>query len=595
MPRLFDHLRASGLSNKEIHALLETGKVFYDDVPTADGGRDVDVTRLAIKRSATRLKPNVDLAIIHRDPHLVVVYKPPGMLAVDAAGRPGDRSVVATVARLFGAAYPVHRLDEPTSGLMMVALTEVCQRRIKEILFEHRIERRYLAIVAGAFPDAACTVDSTLVRNRGDGLRGTAWEEGDADGRQAITHLRLVERLGPSASLVEARLETGRTHQVRIHLTEKGYPVLGDPLYAPAGVTRAAPRLALHAYALGLRQPLTGAALSFKAPLADDLERLRRRLLHHEKEHADLRRPAPRARARPAPLAAGIYLVHKEPGPTSRAVLQALTTTAAKGKLAVCHGGALDPFAEGLLLLLCGPATRLMDLLHTVPKTYEAEICWGKETDNGDLFGRVLREGDAAALTPRRLEEVLAGFLGWQQQIPPAHSNKRIDGERADAKAHRGEPVALPPSRVYLHEARFVSHALPHASTLRLVSRGGYYVRALARDLGRALDCGAHLTALCRTAIGPWQDVRPGERLYLQGEALLPWCASRIITARELKGLAGKKALPRGRLLAPTWRLPEGFPDPRAPVRGLCDGRLVAMLREDGDSLVPQILLGSGV
>ena len=179
-------------------------------------------------------------------------------------------------------------------------------------------------------------------------------------------------------------------------------------------------------------------------------------------------------------------------------------------KLSICHGGTLDPFAEGLLLLLVGPATRLMDFLHPIPKTYEAEVVWGAETDNGDLHGRILREGSPAALTPAALDAALAGFLGFREQVPPAHSNKRVDGERAYVKAHRGEAVELPPSTVYLHAAEWLSHALPRRSRLRLTCKGGYYVRALARDLGRTLGCGAHLGKLRRTAIGPWLDPGPG-------------------------------------------------------------------------------------
>ncbi|MBN1283422.1 MAG: RluA family pseudouridine synthase [Proteobacteria bacterium] len=283
-PRLIDLLRSLKLTNREARNLLDSGKVLYCGVPTADGGREVDVARVVVQRSAPRIRPNRDLAIIHRDPHMVVVYKPPGMMSVSAVGRRDVKSVVGAVRHLLGAAFPVHRLDEPTSGLMMVALTEECRRRIKEILFHHRVERSYLALVSGSFPKEPCTVRTQLVRNRGDGLRGSSADEGEDGAREAVTHLRLLERLGRNASLVEASLETGRTHQVRIHLSEKGYPILGDDLYAPPAARRAAPRLALHAFRLGIRHPFTGAKLAFEAPLADDLEALRRRLLRGQGE-----------------------------------------------------------------------------------------------------------------------------------------------------------------------------------------------------------------------------------------------------------------------------------------------------------------------
>jgi 23S rRNA-/tRNA-specific pseudouridylate synthase len=137
------------------------------------------------------------------------------------------------------------------------------------------------------------TMRSMLVRDRGDGKRGSRDnheagaddDDGDFDGRAdaaqgklAVTHLSLREVLVRDASLVEARLETGRTHQVRIHLAEAGFPVLGDPLYAGPGVRRSSPRLALHAFFLSFVHPITGETHTFDVPLADDLERLRRDL-----------------------------------------------------------------------------------------------------------------------------------------------------------------------------------------------------------------------------------------------------------------------------------------------------------------------------
>jgi tRNA pseudouridine55 synthase len=600
MPRLVDHLKSLGLSNRQAHDLLETGKISYYGMPTADGGREVDLAHVTVSRSAARLKPNRDLAVIFRDAHLAIVCKPSGMLSVDAPGRRGETNVIGAVRRLFGAAFPVHRLDEPTSGLMMVALSAECQRQIKELLFEHQIERRYLALVRGAFPSTPLTVRSELIRNRGDGLRGSATEADEDGAREAVTHLKLIERVSAQVSLVEAKLDTGRTHQVRIHLSEQGFPILGDELYGKGVTAKAAPRLALHACTLGLRHPFTGQSLSFVAPLADDLERLRRRLAQDNPPPTG-RRAAPRpSPSPPAALEPGILLVHKDVGPTSSEVLRALETeTASRSqhgrKLPLCHGGALDPFAEGLLLVLVGPATRLMDLHHAIPKVYEAEVVWGVETDNGDLHGRAVREGDPTALTAALLDAALAAFLGFREQIPPAHSNKRIDGERAYVKAHRGETVELPASQVYLHRAAWLSHDLPRRSRLSLVCRGGYYVRALSRDLGRALGCGAHLARLQRTAIGPWLDPPSGTRQLLRGEALLPWCRSRELTADEARHLGSRELIERGYLVPPSWSLPDGFPDPQAPIRAMSASRLVGLLYEEGEALRPSVLLGRGV
>jgi tRNA pseudouridine55 synthase len=155
-----------------------------------------------------------------------------------------------------------------------------------------------------------------------------------------------------------------------------------------------------------------------------------------------------------------------------------------------------------------------------------------------------------------------------------------VGGEPAYRKAHRGEEVVLPASRVYLHEARWLEHELPRSSRLELTCRGGFYVRALARDVGRVLGCGAHLSKLHRAAIGPWEDPGPGRRVGLHGRALLPWCSTRELSDAEVGELRRERPIPRGRLLAPDWRLPAGFPDPEAPVRGFHQGHLVMLLRE---------------
>jgi tRNA pseudouridine55 synthase len=276
--------------------------------------------------------------------------------------------------------------------------------------------------------------------------------------------------------------------------------------------------------------------------------------------------------------------------------MEAVAATHAPGRrVRVCHGGTLDPFAHGLLLMLVGSAVRLFDHLHAVPKVYEATVRWGAETDNGDLLGRPTFEGDAAGLTAGRLDEALAGFVGWREQVPPATSAKRVGGERAYEKAHRGEAVELPPSRVYLHEARWVGHELPRESRLRISVRGGYYVRALARDLGRALGCGAHLAGLHRTAIGPWTDPGEGRSVVVTGRELLPWAGSRELSDREVGDLRAGRGTAMGKVEAPEWRVPEGFPDPGAPVRGFHLGKLVYLLREEEGRLRGVTVLPGGV
>jgi tRNA pseudouridine55 synthase len=288
-----------------------------------------------------------------------------------------------------------------------------------------------------------------------------------------------------------------------------------------------------------------------------------------------------------AALKPGIELVHKPVGVTSFSLVQTrleqLARTPGK-RLPLCHAGALDPFASGLILMLYGGATKLMELHHAIPKRYVATIRWGTETDNGDPLGKVVRTGDPSSLTAERIDAALKPMLGWTEQIPPSTSNKRVDGERAYQKAHRGEQFELPPSRVYLHEARFLSHDLPRQSVLQLTCRGGYYVRSLARDLGRNLGCFAHLSALHRTAIGPWSD--SAQSVHLSGRALLPWCRSRALTDHEVGALRKDGRVVAGAIEPPDWELPSGWPDPDAPIRAFHLGKLIALLKLDGDQLI---------
>ncbi len=174
---------------------------------------------------------------------------------------------------------PVHRLDRDTSGLMVFARTVAAERSLGEQFREHSIDRSYLAIVHGE--TAKQTIESFLARDRGDGKRGSVSDP--EQGQHAVTHVRPIELVN-SHTLVECRLETGRTHQIRIHLSEAGHPVCGDKDYrGPLGrkpiVDRSgAPRLALHAAELGFEHPLNGEPLRFETRLPRDLSDFLRRL-----------------------------------------------------------------------------------------------------------------------------------------------------------------------------------------------------------------------------------------------------------------------------------------------------------------------------
>lgn len=269
----------------------------------------------------------------------------------------------------------------------------------------------------------------------------------------------------------------------------------------------------------------------------------------------------------------GVWLVDKQVGPTSFETLDAIRSSFAP--LKACHGGALDPFASGLLVVLAGKATHVFHLLHELPKTYVAKVGWGAETDNGDLHGKVVAEGDASALTSEKLDAALAAHKGWQLQVPPAFSNKRVGKERAWRLARSGAQVELPAEREYLHEARWRS-----LDELELTCRGGYYVRSLARDLGRQLGCRAHLKALKREAIGPWR-CPAGAPEHLPLLDALSWLPRRVLTDDELGRLRKKEALLPRPVEPPRWTVPGGFPPPEPRVLALHQGRAAALLEPD--------------
>lgn len=182
---------------------------------------------------------------------------------------------------------PVHRLDRDTSGLMLFALSPAAETALERDFARHAVDRRYLAVVHGHLADSR-TLETWIVRDRGDGRRGSSPLGKDSEaagGQRAVTHIAPVETLGP-CTVVECRLETGRTHQIRIHLSELGHVLVGEKLYRPAPPPPDEPsRHLLHAYRLTFTHPTTGQLLAFQSPLPADmtrfLQRLRRRADGH--------------------------------------------------------------------------------------------------------------------------------------------------------------------------------------------------------------------------------------------------------------------------------------------------------------------------
>ena len=202
----------------------------------------------------------------------------------------------------------------------------------------------------------------------------------------------------------------------------------------------------------------------------------------------------------------GVLLVDKPVGVSSHDVVSVARRALHESRIG--HGGTLDPFATGLLVLLVGRATRLLPHLAGEPKVYEATIRFGSETDTEDHLGNVTAE--APLPTRAALLAALPTFVGAIAQVPPAYSAKRIDGERAYAMARRGERVALAPVTIQVHrwEVLALRPSLDGRiaeADVRITCGGGTYIRSLARDLARAIGSAAHLTALRRMRSGPFR------------------------------------------------------------------------------------------
>jgi 23S rRNA pseudouridine1911/1915/1917 synthase len=292
-----------GKSWSEVRGLLKARRVMLSGNLCIDPARRLklqDVVRILPHPAAPPPK-EIDVRIVFLDPHVVVVEKPTGMTTLRHSEErhwpARRRQVQPTLDELLprilakkehaGHKQPgslpkvraVHRLDRETSGLMVFARSVEAERHLVEQFRRHTTHRRYVAIACG--PVEAQTIESRLVRDRGDGRRGSTTLP-DA-GKQAVTHVRPLERLGRYA-LIECRLETGRTHQIRIHLAERGHPICGEKVYnkplrgKPVEDLSGAPRLALHAAELGFQHPVTGQPMRFEMPLPPDLAALVKRL-----------------------------------------------------------------------------------------------------------------------------------------------------------------------------------------------------------------------------------------------------------------------------------------------------------------------------
>ena len=300
----------SPLSRSRIKSLIKEGAATCDGTPLGDPNASVQagsVYALTVPdpRPAAPEPQDIALDILHEDADLIIVNKPAGM-AVHPAPGSWDGTLVNALLHhckgelpgIGGVERPgiVHRLDKHTTGVMVVAKTEAAHRGLSPLFAEHDIDRVYMAMTRGAPRPLSGTVEAPIARATGDRKkmavpRGVMPESA----RDATTHYKTLETFGllekgtglPAAALIECRLETGRTHQIRVHLSHIGAPLIGDDVYgrhrgvkafgsgeAFVAATKAArgfPRQALHAAVLGFVHPVTGEQVRFEAPLPEDM------------------------------------------------------------------------------------------------------------------------------------------------------------------------------------------------------------------------------------------------------------------------------------------------------------------------------------
>ncbi|MBF0563477.1 MAG: RluA family pseudouridine synthase [Alphaproteobacteria bacterium] len=288
-------LSLPALSRSRLKTLIEQGRVLIDTAVVTDpacrvrAGQSVQVA-VPEAEPAQPQAQTIGLTVVYEDESLIVIDKPAGMVVHPAPGNPDATLVNALLAHcggglsgIGGVRRPgiVHRIDKDTSGLIVVAKTDAAHQGLATQFADHSIERAYLAVVWGVPRRSLGVIEGRIGRNATDRKKMAVVTR---DGKMALTRYRVLRSFGDSASLVECRLGTGRTHQIRVHMTSIGHPLIGDSTYGggrgrrPArastplhAVLTAFPRQALHAFVIGFIHPGTGESLRFESHLPSDI------------------------------------------------------------------------------------------------------------------------------------------------------------------------------------------------------------------------------------------------------------------------------------------------------------------------------------
>lgn len=273
-----------GISRSAAQEAIRTGRVDVDGMRCDEPGRMVEPDAAVIydpNRPKARRVAGSGLKVLHEDNTLLIVDKPAGLLTLPTALNEPDTLAtrVERYLQLRHGGRPalgvIHRLDKETSGAIAFAKGAEALQAFQELFRKHAIERRYLAVVEGSPRRTAGTIDHPLVIHADTTRHRVARTPGE--GIRAVTHYEVVERFGPVATLLACWLETGRTHQIRLHLASIGHPVVGDTRYRPKHQPKTKARFhrqALHAQTLGFVHPVTGRTVHVEAPLPDDLNAL---------------------------------------------------------------------------------------------------------------------------------------------------------------------------------------------------------------------------------------------------------------------------------------------------------------------------------
>ena len=271
----------TGLSRSALQGLMAQGHVLCNGRPVPKSQKlkagDTLLVEIPDAKPIEAVPQNIPLDIVYEDEHLLVVNKPKGMVVHPAPGNPDGTLVNAllwhcqgSLSGIGGLIRPgiVHRIDKDTSGLLVVAKDDATHIGLSQQMAVHSVERAYHTVVYGGFTQEQGVVESSIARSHTDRKKMAVYPVGEPGAKYAYTGYQVLERLG-NFTLLECRLKTGRTHQIRVHMASIHHPVAGDPVYGPHNCITSLGGQCLHAKTLGFIHPATGQALRFDSELPE--------------------------------------------------------------------------------------------------------------------------------------------------------------------------------------------------------------------------------------------------------------------------------------------------------------------------------------